>query len=271
MNKVPGTVVITGAAGGMGNPAAIRFAAKGRSLLLCDLRAEPVEALARVLRGTGAEIKTLAGDIAAPGFPEQILEVLGDAPIAGLIHTAGLSPTMADGPRIFDVNYYATERLAAGLLPRFSEGGCAVLISSVSGYMLADPAMLGAIRTFVATGDRTGIEQFMADPGMAYAVSKRAVMHLVEREATAFGARGVRIASIAPGFIDTSMGKAEAESNAQMRAMIGMVPQRRMGHGDEIASVAEFLLSPAASYISGCDIRVDGGIVGLLGMRSAGQ
>lgn len=271
MSAVPGTMVITGAAGGMGNPAAIRFAAKGRSLLLCDLRAEPVEALARVLRGTGAEIKTLACDIAAPDFPAQILETLGDAPISGLIHTAGLSPTMAEGPRIFDVNYYATERLVAGLLPRFSAGGCAVLISSVSGYMLADPALLGAIRTFVATGDRSGIEQYMADPGMSYAVSKRAVMHLVEREATAFGARGVRIASIAPGFIDTPMGRAEAEENAQLRAMIGMVPQGRMGHGDEIASVAEFLCSPAASYISGCDIRVDGGIVGLLGMRGAGQ
>lgn len=271
MSTVPGTVVITGAAGGMGNPAAIRFAAKGRALLLCDLHAEPLEALAAVLRGTGAKIATLAGDIAAPDYPERILDTVGDAPISGLIHTAGLSPTMADGARIFSVNYDATERLIAGLLPRFSEGACAVLISSVSGYMLSDPALLGAIRTFVLTGDRAGIAQYMDDPGMSYAVSKRAVMGLVEREATAFGARGVRIASIAPGFIDTPMGKAEAEENAQLRAMIGMVPQRRMGHGDEIASVAEFLCSPAASYISGCDIRVDGGIIGLLGMRGAEQ
>ena len=271
MSAVPGTIVITGAAGGMGNPAAIRLAAKGRPLLLCDLRPEPVEALAAVLRGTGAQIGTLAGDIAAPDFPERILEALGDAAIGGLIHTAGLSPTMADGARIFEVNYYATERLAAGLRPRFSAGGCAVLISSVSGYMLSDPVLLAAIRTFVASGDRSGIEQVMADPGMAYAVSKRAVMALVERDATAFGTGGARIASIAPGFIDTAMGRAEADSNAQMRAMIGMVPQQRMGHGDEIAAVAEFLCSPAASYISGCDIRVDGGIVGLLGMKAAGQ
>jgi NAD(P)-dependent dehydrogenase (short-subunit alcohol dehydrogenase family) len=77
----------------------------------------------------------------------------------------------------------------------------------------------------------------------------------------------LRIASIAPGFIDTPMGRAEAEENAQLRGLIGMVPQQRMGHGDEIASVAEFLCSPAASYVSGTDIRVDGGIIGLLSMK----
>ena len=270
-SAVPGTIVITGAAGGMGNPAAIRFAAKGRPLLLCDLHAEPVEALAAVLRGTGTDIRTLAGDIAAPDFSDQIVAKLDGGPIAGLVHAAGLSPTMADGERIFAVNYDATLNLIAGLLPHFSEGACAVLISSVSAYMLGDPTMLGAIREFVLSGDKSGIAQFMSNPGMAYAVSKRAVIGLVEREATVFGERGVRIASIAPGFIDTSMGKAEAESSEQMRAMIGMVPQKRMGHGDEIAAVAEFLCSPNASYISGCDIRVDGGIVGHLGMREAGK
>lgn len=271
MSTVPGTVVITGAAGGMGRPAAVRFAAQGRPLLLCDLNAGRLDALASALGGTDAGISVLAGDVAAPDFAEQIVAKLGDAPISALIHTAGLSPTMADGQRIFDVNYHATERLVAGLLPRFAPGGCAVLISSVSAYMLGDPALLGTIRDFVLTGDRSGIEQVMADPGMSYAVSKRAVIGLVEREATNFGARGLRITSIAPGFIDTPMGRAEAEENAQLRAMIGMVPQRRMGKGDEIASVAEFLCSPAASYVSGVDIRVDGGIIGLLGMRNSGQ
>jgi NAD(P)-dependent dehydrogenase (short-subunit alcohol dehydrogenase family) len=145
-----------------------------------------------------------------------------------------------------------------------------VLISSVSGYMLPEGELTAAIRKFVATGDDAGIARFYDDPGMSYAVSKRAVMHLVEREATAYGARGLRIASIAPGFIDTPMGRAEAESNEQLRAMIGMVPQQRMGHGDEIASVAEFLCSPQAAYVSGCDIRVDGGIIGLLGLKGAG-
>ncbi|WP_404482202.1 SDR family NAD(P)-dependent oxidoreductase [Novosphingobium sp. BL-52-GroH] len=267
---VPGTIVVTGAAGGMGRPAARRFAAQGRPLLLCDLDADRLATLARELQDACADarIDVLAADIAAEDFPAQVTAALGDAPLAGLVHTAGLSPTMSDGRRIFAVNYHATERLVAALLPRFAPGGCAVLISSVSAYMLADPVLLGSIRDFVATGNAEGIARFMDDPGMSYAVSKRAVINFVEREAPAFGARGLRIASIAPGFIDTPMGRAEAEENAQLRAMIDMVPQQRMGHGDEIASVAEFLCSPAASYISGTDIRVDGGIIGLLSTKA---
>jgi NAD(P)-dependent dehydrogenase (short-subunit alcohol dehydrogenase family) len=266
-----GNVVITGAAGGMGRPAAQRFAAQGRPLLLCDLDAGRLVALAEELRapattGTGT-VSVLAADIAAEDFPAQVIAALGEAPLGALVHTAGLSPTMSDARRIFAVNYHATERLIAALLPRFEAGGCAVLISSVSAYMLADPALLAAIKAFVLTGEDAGIAGYMDHPGMGYAISKRAVIALVEREAAAFGARGLRIASIAPGFIDTPMGLAEAEENAQLRAMIAMVPQQRMGHGDEIAAVAEFLCSPAASYISGTDIRVDGGIIGHLGAR----
>lgn len=264
-----GTVVITGAAGGMGRPAAQRFAAQGRPLLLCDLDAARLEALAEELRPHAGKVRILAADIASPDFPQDLIGALAGEPIAALIHTAGLSPTMSDGPRIFAVNYEATNRLVAAVLPHFSHGGCAVLISSVSAYMLGDPALLGAIRTFVMTGEREGIASFMDHPGMAYAVSKRAVIGIVEREAPAYGAQGLRIVSIAPGFIDTAMGRAEAEANEQLRTMIGKVPQQRMGHGDEIASVAEFLCSPAASYISGCDIRVDGGIIGLLSTHGA--
>ncbi|WP_285018184.1 SDR family oxidoreductase [Novosphingobium sp. fls2-241-R2A-195] len=266
-----GTVVITGAAGGMGRPAAQRFAAQGRPLLLCDLDPVRLEALAEELRPAAGKVDILAADIAAEDFPARIVATLGGAPISALVHTAGLSPTMSDGSRIFSVNYDATERLVAGLLPHFAEGGCAVLISSVSAYMLGDPALLAAIREFVTTGKRDGIAGYMDHPGMAYAISKRAVIGIVERDAPAFGARGLRIASIAPGFIATPMGNAEAEANEQLRKMIDIVPQGRMGQGDEIASVAEFLCSPAASYVSGVDIRVDGGIIGLLNTKGSGQ
>lgn len=266
MSIIEGMVIITGAAGGMGRPTAHRFAAQGRSLLLCDVSAQRLDALAGELRATGVEVDTIVGDIAASDFPGRLITALKGRPIFALVHTAGLSPTMADADRILEVNFFATERLCAALLPHFSKGGCAVLISSSSGYMISDPATLAAVKELVAGKGREAVAAFVTNPGMGYTISKRAVIGLVGREAAAFGERGVRIASIAPGFIDTEMSRAEAQESEQMRAMIEMTPLGRLGHGDEIASVAEFLCSPAASYISGCDIKVDGGILGRLGM-----
>lgn len=260
-----GTVIVTGAAGGMGIPTARRFAAQGRPLLLCDVSAEKLDTFADELRGEGAAVTTLAGDISAASFPQDLIAALGDAPLHAVVHTAGLSPTMADPLRILEVNYFATERLVAALLPRFEEGGCAVLISSMSGYLLSDPAMVAAVRDMVAGKGHAAVESYAVNPGMGYTLSKRAVIALVGREAAAYGARGLRICSIAPGFIDTPMSRAEQQESEQMRQMITMTPVGRLGVGDEIASVAEFLCSPAASYVSGCDIPVDGGILGRLG------
>jgi NAD(P)-dependent dehydrogenase (short-subunit alcohol dehydrogenase family) len=103
-------------------------------------------------------------------------------------------------------------------------------------------------------------------PQSAYPLSKRAIIALVAREAMRLGKAGVRIVSIAPGFIDTGLGRAELQSSAQLPGMVARVPLGRMGRGDEIASVAHFLCSPAAAYISGCDIKVDGGALPALGL-----
>jgi NAD(P)-dependent dehydrogenase (short-subunit alcohol dehydrogenase family) len=260
-----GTVVITGAAGGMGRPTAVRLAAPGRRLLLCDLHEARLTALAEELRATGAAVDILAGDVAAADFPAQVLAKLGDAPLGVLVHTAGLSPTMADGARILEVNLFATRRLVDALRPRFVAGGSAVLISSVSAYMVPPGAFAAPLKEWLQTGNSDALLAATAGPQVAYPASKVGVLALVGHEAAAFGALGARITSIAPGFINTAMGRAEMETSALMVEMIAKTPLGRLGVGDEIASVAEFLCSPAASYISGCDIKVDGGIVGLLG------
>lgn len=260
------TVIVTGAAGGIGQAVTRRFAAQGKSLLLCDVHAERLDTLAADLRRDGLPVATMAGDIAAPDYPQRLLDALGEAPLAALVHTAGLSPTMAEASRILEVNYFATERLVAALLPHFDEGGCAVLVSSMSAYLVSNPAMVAAVQALVAGEGREAVDRFATDPGIGYTLSKRAVIGLVGREAAAFGARKLRIVSIAPGFIDTEMSRVEARASEQMVRMMGMTPAGRQGEGDEIASVAEFLCSPGASYVSGCDIKVDGGILGSLGL-----
>ncbi|MEW9853589.1 SDR family NAD(P)-dependent oxidoreductase [Novosphingobium sp. M1R2S20] len=261
-----GAIIITGAAGGMGKPAAERMARRGQPLILSDMSEERLEKLAADLRAQGATVRTLAGDISDPAYPEKLLGLVEDARLSAVIHTAGLSPTMADAERILEINYFATERLLDSLAPRMAKDGCAVLISSVSAYMVTQPEMVAAVRAMVEGGGRDAVADYVESPGMAYSLSKLGVIRLVAREAGRFGGLGARIVSIAPGYIDTEMGRAEASASEQMRALMQRVSLGRMGEGDEIAAAAEFLCTKAASYITGCDIKVDGGALAELGL-----
>lgn len=261
-----GATVITGAAGGMGRASALRFAAPGRSLILCDLREESLGEVAAAARAKGAEVAVVGGDITDPGFPATVAEGLGSDPIGALIHTAGLSPTMAAGDRILEVNLFATRRLVDGLRDRMAPGGSIVLISSCSAYMIPPGAFGAELKTWLETNAADGLIAAAPTPEMAYPASKRGVIALVGHEAAGFGAVGVRINSIAPGFIDTDMGRAEMKVSEQMVAMIAQVPLGRLGEADEIAKAVQFLCSPEASYVTGCDIKVDGGILGRMGL-----
>lgn len=75
------------------------------------------------------------------------------------------------------------------------------------------------------------------------------------------GEKGARITSISPGTINTPMGRQEASQQEQMKMMLEITPLRREGEASEIATAVEFLLSDSASYITGIDLRVDGGTI----------
>ncbi len=261
-----GATVITGAAGGMGRASALRFAAPGRHLVLCELSEESLGEVAEIARSRGARVTTVGGDVSDMGYPAQVLECLGEEPIGVLVHTAGLSPTMGNAERILEVNLFATRRLVEAVRPRMTRGGSAVLISSCSAYMIPPGAFAAPLKAWLESSDPAPIASAAPSPEAAYPASKRGVIDLVAHEAQGFGAAGARINSIAPGFIDTAMGRAEMKVSARMVEMIDQVPLGRLGEADEIAAVVEFLCSPAASYVTGCDIKVDGGILGRMGL-----
>ena len=259
-----GIAVITGAAGGMGIPSAKRLAAQGWQLLLSDLNQDRLEQVAQPLQAAGAQVEIFAGDVAAADYPAKLIAALGHRQIGALIHTAGLSPTMADGPRIFEVNYLASKRLVEAVCPKMAEGSCAVLISSCSAYMAKSADIDQAIGKLLE-GDATAVQSMIGTSGAAYSISKRAMIALVAKASTAFGRRKARIVSISPGLIDTPMNRSEMQESPQMKVMLDNTPLGRLGTGDEIASVAVFLCSPDASYITGCDIKVDGGTLAAMG------
>jgi NAD(P)-dependent dehydrogenase (short-subunit alcohol dehydrogenase family) len=98
---------------------------------------------------------------------------------------------------------------------------------------------------------------------MAYPFAKRANQLRVAAAAKYWGCRGARINSISPGVISTAMGRQElaGASGQRLRALVGGSGTGRLGTPDDIAAAADFLLSSAASFITGTDLLVDGGVV----------
>jgi NAD(P)-dependent dehydrogenase (short-subunit alcohol dehydrogenase family) len=259
-----GVAIVTGAAGGMGSASAKRLAAQGWPLILCDISAERLEQVAVGLRTPGQSLEILPGNIADPDFPASLLALLGDRSIGAVIHTAGLSPTMGDAAQILAVNYDATSRLVEAVRPRMLEGACAVLVASSSGYSAISPAIDAALDAIPPGGTSAALLKIASNSGHAYSLSKRGVHRMVERQAMAFGRRKARIMSISPGLIDTAMGRAEAKVHPIMAEMRDKTPLGRYGTADEIAAVAVFLCSPDASFMTGSDIKVDGGVLAVM-------
>jgi NAD(P)-dependent dehydrogenase (short-subunit alcohol dehydrogenase family) len=259
--------IVTGAAGGMGSAAAATLSRSGWSLILSDLHDEPLQRFGATLQ-SNAKVQLVAGDITDRAHLDALLAAVGDRKIGALVHAAGMSPSMASGERIFAINFTATKALAEAVLPRMAVGGAAVLIASNSGQLIARPLFDRTVRKLIA-GRRPLLARLMLRSSrMAYPLSKRAVQIYTQVMAPAFGRRGARIVSLSPGIIDTEMGRLESEAGPELQKMINASSLGRRGEAAEIASVVSFLVSPAASYVTGTDILVDGGTIA--GIEAAG-
>jgi NAD(P)-dependent dehydrogenase (short-subunit alcohol dehydrogenase family) len=252
--------VVVGGGSGMG--AAVAAALKGdRPMLVADQNLQAAERTAEAL---GAGASAIQCDVTDGASLERLATRIPR--LGALVVTAGLSPTMADGERIFDVNLAGSARLLSVLDSAVSEGTAAVLFASLAAQgLIVDsaveaelddplgPNLPGRLRT-------AGVEP--SDPGTAYGLSKLGVVRLVRRTVPSWWGRGARIVSLSPGVIDTPMGRQEHAQQPVMQSMIDAVG--RMGGADEIAEVVRFLVSRNASFVSGIDILVDGGLFAMM-------
>jgi NAD(P)-dependent dehydrogenase (short-subunit alcohol dehydrogenase family) len=186
-----------------------------------------------------------------------------------LSHVAGLSPSANDFHLIVRVNLLGAALVADALLPLAGQGSAAILIASMAAHGLPPSApVLDVLREPAAPDlaerlvDVIGPEQ--ANPGMAYMYSKQGLLLYARRNAAAWGAKGARIVSLSPGMIATPMGAREFEASEHKRKMFEASPLAREGTMLEIADAVEFLASDRASFISGTDLLVDGGLTAAL-------
>lgn len=248
--------------GGMGLACARRMGF-GRALLLADIDAPRLQAAAEALRRDGFGVTTRELDIADRKQVDALAnDAVGLGTLRTLVHTAGYSPHLADGPRIYEVNFRGAVNVLDAFEPLCAPGTVAVLIASMAGYAAPVPR---DIEQKLATGSiAEGLEAVRAFPAWehastAYLLTKRGVQLRVEAGARAWGARGGRIVSISPGIIATPMGRHEMTHLPFMADLVEQSPVARIGAAEDIASAAEWLASPAASFITGVDLLVDGG------------
>lgn len=257
--------VITGGGGDMGLACARRLSGH-EHLLLADVDGARLDRALEALRAQGVAAEGVKLDVSEPGSVQALAErtaALGE--LGALVHTAGLSPTMADGARIWQVNLVGTARLVEAFEPLAGAGSVAVLFASQAGHF----ARWNASRELDTVLDAPladdlldrlrALAPALLEPVAAYPGSKYGVIRLAARAAGPWGARGARVVSLSPGIIDTGMGRQEYEAQPFMATLVAQTPLRRMGTADEIAKVVEFLCSEAASFVTGTDLLVDGG------------
>jgi NAD(P)-dependent dehydrogenase (short-subunit alcohol dehydrogenase family) len=266
--KEKARAVVIGASSGMGAAVAIRLHEAGYDLLVADLALQRLKELSSRLGAEALEVD-VASDSAVRALAKHC-----ESGVDALVITAGLSASMAPFERILDVNLGGTARVLNELASVMNKGGAAVCFSSIAGHVPGpiDAATEAALRDASSPELGRRVMNALAPElrltGMAYALSKYGVLRLVERIGTDWGNKGLRVCSVSPGIIDTPMGRLESEANrATSDAALAAAPISRRGTATEVANVAAFLCSPQASFMTACDVLVDGGWVGA--MRAA--
>ena len=237
--------VVTGAGRGIGRAIALKFAAEGADVVCVSRTAENSEKVAGEIRALSRKAWAHALDVsdaaAVGAAAEKILAEAGRVDV--LVNNAGVTRdgllmrmSEADWDTVLDTN------LKGAFL--FTKAFTRALLKQKSGRIINVASIIGLI----------------GNAGQCnYSASKAALIGFTKAVARELASRGITVNAIAPGFIETDM---TAAVNEEMRKqLLANIPLNRFGHPDEIAEAALFLAGPAARYITGQVLTVDGGMV----------
>ena len=245
MKRLEGKVsLITGAAQGIGEATALKFAREGAIVVVCDVQQAGIDQVVAQCEAAGAQAVRYVMDVTTREQVESVvaqvkarfgrIDALTNNP--GITQDARLQKmTLAQFDRVIDVNLRGVFHCAQTVAD--------VMVAQGSGSIVNASSVVGIYGNFGQTN---------------YAATKFGVIGFTKTWSRELGAKGVRVNAVAPGFITTPMVKAMPENVLQ--SMEAKVPLKRLGEPEEIANVYAFLASDEASYINGAVTSVDGGM-----------
>ena len=236
--------LITGAAQGIGLATALKFAAEGATVIVCDVQQAGVDSAVAQCRALGATAEGFVMDVTQRTMVDAVIArvVAQFGRIDTLVNNAGITQdarlqkmTLEQFDRVIDVNLRGVFHCAQAVAD--------VMVAQGSGVILNASSVVGIYGNFGQTN---------------YAATKFGVIGFTKTWSRELGPKGIRTNAVAPGFISTPMVMAMPEKVLQ--ELQAKVPLKRLGQPEEIANVYAFLASDEASYINGAVIEVSGGM-----------
>lgn len=239
----------------------------GMKIVIGDINIRNAETISDIMNKAGFDTEAMEMDLSSRNSIRHIIkEAQKYGEISMLVNAAGVSPSQPSVETILKVDLYGTAVLLEEVGAVIAEGGTGVTVSSQSGHRL--PALTpeqDRLLALTPTEDLLSLEMLrpenIENTLHAYQLAKRCNVKRVMAEAVKWGERGARINSISPGIIVTPLALDEFNGPRGdfYKNMFAKCPAGRPGTADEVANVAELLMSQRGAFISGADFLIDGG------------
>lgn len=258
-------MILTGA--GQIGMAIVRRMGYGMKIVIGDKRPENAQAVSQIMNQAGFDTVAREMDLSSrESVKALIAEAQKYGPITMLVNAAGVSPSQAPIEAILKVDLYGTAVLLEEVGKVIAPGGVGVTISSQSGHRMKqltpeEDAQLACTPTEELLKLEILQPGNIRDTLHAYQLAKRCNEKRVMAESVKWGERGARVNSISPGIIVTPLALDELNGPRGdfYKNMFAKCPAGRPGTADEVANVAELLMSGKGAFITGADFLIDGG------------
>jgi len=237
--------IVTGAAQGIGEACALRFAREGAKVVVSDIQDGKGEGVAAKIRKEGGEAMYFACDVTKKSDCDDL--------VAAAVEAYGQVDVMLANAAIL---------IAKDFLDLTEEDWNNTLNVNLTGFFYAGQSAAKQMvkQGFGAIVNMSSINAVVAIPvALPYTVCKGGVLQLTKSMALSLAPHGIRVNAVGPGTIATEMGKTMMADDAARRRVLSRTPLGRPGEPDEVASVCVFLASDDASYVTGETVYCDGG------------